>query len=283
MSCDSQKPAHVLTIDFESWVHACFMGEGTSRERKRLDGGYTLEAGARLLELLSAHQARATIFIVGEIADWYPQLVSQVESSGHEIALHSHTHRLIDSKEVLEQELSLSREFIRRFRVQGFRAPRGHLQVQWIPLLTDADLVYDSSAYGPGPATETTEGIIELPITARPYGAAGCDRLCFGPLGFRTMFTMFPLGAPYVLGLLGLPAVRLIARWNHHRPMILCIHLWQVIMPAPRVAFALKMLLQSPMALPYCLDRRRLFSRLLERFRFTTLRDLSKDLHQYTA
>jgi len=45
-----------------------------------------------ILDLLDAHGARATFFLVGERAEARPELVAEIASRGHDIGNHSHTH-----------------------------------------------------------------------------------------------------------------------------------------------------------------------------------------------
>lgn len=53
---------------------------------------YTLQ----LLELLQTHQARATFFMVGELAQRFPHIVRQVAQAGHAIGNHSWNHPSFD-------------------------------------------------------------------------------------------------------------------------------------------------------------------------------------------
>lgn len=48
----------------------------------------------RILELLAAHGARATFFVIGEIAARHPGLIRAITAEGHEVANHTQTHPL---------------------------------------------------------------------------------------------------------------------------------------------------------------------------------------------
>ena len=48
----------------------------------------------RILELLAAHGARATFFVIGENAAAHPALVRAILAAGHEVAHHTQTHPL---------------------------------------------------------------------------------------------------------------------------------------------------------------------------------------------
>lgn len=51
----------------------------------------------RLIEILAAHNAKATFFIVGDWAQKHPQSVKKLYEAGHEIANHSYNHTAYSS------------------------------------------------------------------------------------------------------------------------------------------------------------------------------------------
>ncbi len=59
-----------------------------------IDDGPDPEDTPRILELLAAHRAQATFFVIGENAAAHPGLVRAIVAAGHEVAHHTHTHPL---------------------------------------------------------------------------------------------------------------------------------------------------------------------------------------------
>lgn len=59
-----------------------------------IDDGPDPEDTPRILELLAAHGARATFFVIGEKAAAHPALVRAMAAAGHEVAHHTQTHPL---------------------------------------------------------------------------------------------------------------------------------------------------------------------------------------------
>lgn len=59
-----------------------------------IDDGPDPDDTPRILELLAAHGARATFFVIGESAARHPDLVRAIAAAGHEVAHHTHTHPL---------------------------------------------------------------------------------------------------------------------------------------------------------------------------------------------
>jgi peptidoglycan/xylan/chitin deacetylase (PgdA/CDA1 family) len=59
-----------------------------------IDDGPDPEDTPRILDLLAAHGARATFFVIGERVAAHPELVRAMAAAGHEVADHTHTHPL---------------------------------------------------------------------------------------------------------------------------------------------------------------------------------------------
>jgi len=57
-----------------------------------IDDGPDEEDTPRILDLLDLHRARATFFLIGERAERYPRLVSEILRRGHQVGHHTHTH-----------------------------------------------------------------------------------------------------------------------------------------------------------------------------------------------
>ena len=58
-----------------------------------IDDGPNPDVTPAVLELLAAHQARATFFCIGTQAERHPELVAEILRHGHEIENHSQHHR----------------------------------------------------------------------------------------------------------------------------------------------------------------------------------------------
>ncbi len=64
---------------------------------------------ARLLDLLAAHQARGTFFILGCVAERHPDVVSAIARGGHEVASHGWDHRRVTQQTPEEFRASVRR------------------------------------------------------------------------------------------------------------------------------------------------------------------------------
>ncbi len=96
-----------------------------------IDDGPDPEDTPRLLELLAAHRAHATFFVIGENAAAHPGLIRAIAAAGHEVAHHTHTHPLANfwcaSPARVGRELDAGLEALRAAGVSPtrFRAPAG--------------------------------------------------------------------------------------------------------------------------------------------------------------
>lgn len=85
-----------------------------------------------ILYILREHQIKATFFVIGKNASYYPEILSHLNEEGHEIGNHTFTHSLkknINKKDMTE-ELQKSSEIIKKicgYEVRLFRPPGGIL------------------------------------------------------------------------------------------------------------------------------------------------------------
>jgi peptidoglycan/xylan/chitin deacetylase (PgdA/CDA1 family) len=95
------------------------------------DDGPHPEFTPRLLDILAKHQARATFFMLGENAQRYPDLVSEVAKAGHAIGNHSWDHPsfpLISHQERRKQ-IHACAQALAPYGQPLFRPPFGNLNL----------------------------------------------------------------------------------------------------------------------------------------------------------
>lgn len=137
----------------------------------------------KLLDWLENNNSKTTFFVVGKIAERYPDLVKQIFIKGHEIACHSYSHIPINhlGKKEFENDLVRNIEAIINCGVPspiGFRAPTFSLIESsfWAyNILRNNGIKYSSSvlpAKNPlfgipnfGQQPKYIDGILEIPVT----------------------------------------------------------------------------------------------------------------------
>lgn len=96
------------------------------------DDGPDPDHTAKLLDLLSRHDAKATFFLLGRDVDRSPELVQRMLADGHAIGNHSMTHPRMRSLGLRAQwaEVDCADDVLKRFdgrRRHIFRPPNGRL------------------------------------------------------------------------------------------------------------------------------------------------------------
>lgn len=116
---------NILTFDIEEWFHCDFISDNAtwSKYETRIHGSTD-----RILLLLEEKKLKGTFFILGWIAQNYPEVVKKIHGQGHEIGCHSLFHNLVHRMEpndfLKDTEKSLKRlEDIIGEKVIGYRAP----------------------------------------------------------------------------------------------------------------------------------------------------------------
>jgi polysaccharide deacetylase family protein (PEP-CTERM system associated) len=145
-----------------------------------------LESTRSLLGLFKERGVKATFFVLGYVAEAFPDLIRQIDAEGHEVAAHGYTHTLLQSltpagfKEEVDRTVSLLTGIVRK-RIHGFRAPEFSItkDTLWaLDTLVEYGFTYDSSI---------------MPLASSRYGIDGFP---FGParvyLGGRSILEVPP-------------------------------------------------------------------------------------------
>jgi polysaccharide deacetylase family protein (PEP-CTERM system associated) len=156
---------HALTIDLEDW-HQLFHRRLTGEEIQPTKA--VVGSTHRLLDVLDEAGVRATFFVLGNVAEAYPELVREIGRRGHEVGSHTYSHELIFRTEPagfradVERSLALLEDLTEQ-PVLGFRAPEfsvGDLRHWCFEILAELGFRYDSSVF---PLPHARYGIPEAP------------------------------------------------------------------------------------------------------------------------
>lgn len=119
---------HILSFDIEEWFLSRDDEKFPVQQWDSFDS--RVEKNIRvILELLEKHGQKATFFILGWVAEKYPQLIRQIDRAGHEIGYHSYDHKhLINqiANKKFEQDIEKGLELIEGLtgkKVRSYRAP----------------------------------------------------------------------------------------------------------------------------------------------------------------
>ncbi|MBD3245976.1 MAG: DUF3473 domain-containing protein [Candidatus Omnitrophica bacterium] len=109
----------------------------------------------KILALLKRHRVRATFFVLGWVAEKFPELVREISTDGHEVASHGYRHELIfrQTAEEFRRDVREGKDLLENLiqkRVLGYRAPSWSLTQKspWVyQILREEGIVYDSSVF----------------------------------------------------------------------------------------------------------------------------------------
>lgn len=231
---------NALTIDVEDYFQVSALAPHFPRSAWESTPCRVERNVDRILELLAERDARATFFVLGWVAERYPQLVRRIAERGHEVASHGYSHERASaqSRERFLADIVLARavlEDIGGQAVRGYRAPSfsiGKTNLWAHDCIAEAGYTYSSSVYpvrhdhygipdAPRFPYRLDNGLLEVPVTTTrllgrnwPAGGGGYFRLL-----------------PYA-----------VSRWqiakvnrDDARPAIFYFHPWEIDPEQPRV------------------------------------------------
>ena len=271
---DTKAPA-AMSIDVEDWFHAENLKpaiEASSWNHRESRVERNVE---RMLERLADHETAATFFVLGWVAERFPDIARKIAGAGHEVASHGTNHELVyslsprtfredvrRSKEVLEQQTGSA--------VRGYRAPCFSITDWAIDILHDLGFTYDSSffpvaahdRYGSLDGLNADESIQEI-------RSGGFYEVCLSSLGIG-----LPLGGggyfrlyPYALFRMGVARIL-----RSSSACVFYIHPWEIDPGQPRVrGLTTWRTFRHYVNLDRCEER---WGRLLRDVRWTTVSDL---------
>jgi hypothetical protein len=141
-----------LTVDVEEGFHGLWPSSNKTMRRYRYESprGTFIEPLRGILNLFEKEHVRSTFFVLGKIAEVFPEVVEEIYDLGHEVASHGHFH--IDFTKLSPSEFEETESKNRRMLAGitgevpiGFRAPFSKINPQIISLLSKIGYVYDSS------------------------------------------------------------------------------------------------------------------------------------------
>jgi len=231
---------NALTIDVEDYFHVSAFAPHIARDTWdtrpcRIERNMDV-----ILAMLGERGVQATFFVLGWVAERYPQLVRRLVEAGHEVASHGYEHQRASQQGYGEflADVRLAKailEDIAGAPVRGYRAPSFSIGPgnDWaFDCLALAGYRYSSSVYpirhdhygapdAPRFAHEVRPGLLEVPVTTVRLFAANW------PAGGGGYFRLLPYE---------------VSRWSLRRvnevdgaPAMFYFHPWEVDPDQPRV------------------------------------------------
>ncbi len=269
--------AHHFTVDLEEYFQVSAFESCVARcEWERFESRVAVEV-ARLLDLLARHEARATFFVLGWVAEHQAELIRTIARAGHEIASHGWDHARVTDQTPAQFRHSIRRtkgvlEEITGAPVLGFRAPSFSIVPgrEWaLDILIEEGYRYDSSLFPvQRPGYGYPNGLPHPHWLDRPVG-----RLAeIPPTTLRWCGLRLPAAGGAYFRLLPYGIVRAAFRQCERCgvPGTFYIHPWEIDPAQPRLDVSWLTRLRHYGGLARTAGR---LERLLAEFRFTAVRD----------
>jgi polysaccharide deacetylase family protein (PEP-CTERM system associated) len=270
---------NAMSVDVEDYFHVSAFDGVVPRSRWDTLESRVCANSERLLEIFHESEVDVTFFILGWVAQRFPELVRRITAAGHEIASHGFAHRLVydltpaqfrddvrRAKDILESTSGVE--------VAGYRAPSYSVTPRslWaLDILIEEGYKYDASIfpihhdrYGI-PVSERQPYVIER--EAGSLHEAPASTIRWGPLNF-------PIGGGGYFRILPYEWTRWgIGRLNRieNRPAIFYLHPWEIDPSQPRLQGSRLSIFRHYRNLDKTEARLR---ELLKDFQFSTVRSL---------
>jgi len=275
---------NALTVDVEDYFHVSAFADSISRSDWHNHSLRVERNTHRLLDLFDEHNARATFFVLGWVAERVRGLINELAERGHEVACHGYSHQLVyaQSQDVFREETLRSKallEDIIQSPVRGYRAASYSITKRslWaLDILAEAGFEYDSSIF---PVHHDRYGIPDAPKIPYQLTTPKGQSLVEFPLstanflGYRLpmagggYFRLYP----YSLTRSGLRQINK----KSNKPFIFYLHPWEIDADQPRIQAGWLSRFRHYNNLDKCESRLR---KLMSDFQFTTTWNVLKDL-----
>jgi len=271
---------NILTVDLEEWYHAEYV-KGRLSQNKEDHAKTDLD---KTLNLLHEQGVRTTFFVVGELAQKHPELISQMKENGHEVAFHAFYHEPLWNKTAETFKLEINKfNAVVGESCKGFRAPSFSLnnKTKWVlNVLDEAGFQYDSSIF---PSKTPLYGVPRAPL--KPYKPSHNDvsidddkaKLWEFPLHvYASAILRFPMAGGFYLRFFPLKfIVKSIKKANKEgRPAVMFVHTWELNPETPRLKLGYYRSFVTYRNLEKTAERLR---EILSRFDFTSIEGYMKE------
>lgn len=236
-----------------------------------MDGGFTARAIDSILDQLG--DSKASIYLVGEIAEWYPDVPQKIVAAGHELGLHCQFHRPLVNVDQLASDLRDSSTWRKQFGVQGYRAPMVGISEAAYPLLESYGFQYSSSIYAPAGTLLKKGRMWEIPVST--WRTRDAHENFVAPRDFSLKLLLggeFPYGSSFSIGLMARRILSIIEEElkRGHSP-VLIMHPYELVTP-PSSARLTRDLMLNPHLIPFLWDKSPFLRDVLKNFPVSPLK-----------
>lgn len=228
---------NALTVDVEDY-HNVVARDWLGRESSPTEA--VVRNTRRFLEMFANAGARATFFVLGEVAETFPKLIHDIAAAGHEVGVHGYAHKQVFKltpqlflKDVCDSRARI--EDAAGARVFGHRAAAFSItpETAWaLDVLAEAGFQYDSSIF---PIAGRRYGWPGFPLDIHHHTTAEGRRIIEAPLStVSVLWKRLPAcGGGYLRHFPGFVTRMAMRRVQRSRPAIVYLHPYEIEHPVP--------------------------------------------------
>lgn len=276
---ESRQLLNAFTIDVEDYFQVSAFENDIKRSAWQSMPSRVVNNTHTILELLDRYDVKGTFFVLGWVAERHGNLVKDIKESGHEVASHGYSHKLIYNQSINEfreetiRSKSLLEDIIQK-PVIGYRAASYSITNRslWaLDVLSEAGFKYDSSIF---PVYHDRYGISDARPEPHVMTCGNGASLVEFPLSVCELYR-------YKLPISGGGYFRLypysFTRWalrrlnKNYRPFVFYMHPWEIDPDQPRIKTNILSRFRHYNNLEICKKRT---EELLNDFNFTTVRNI---------
>jgi len=237
---NNKRIKNILCVDLEEWFN-------TNLETLPTD--IPLESRVemntwKLLSLFEEYQAKATFFVVGDVAKKHPNLICEIYKRGHEIGCHSAKHKLIYelSKEEFLEDTRLAKNSLEEIigvPVVSYRAPSWSITEKsfWaLEILENEGFRFDSSIFPFKNFLYGVKNAPRFPYLTKKYNE-NSNLMELPPSTIRVLRKNIPFSGGFYLRVFPVLFVALCIRHlnKQGQPAVMYIHPWEIDPDTPRL------------------------------------------------
>lgn len=267
---------NALTIDVEDYFQVTAFTGVVDRHDWGVYPSRVSNNTQKVLDLLDEYDLKATFFVLGWVAERYPDIVRAIIGRGHEVASHGYDHELVykQSPKKFRRDVRKAKailEDITGRQILGYRASSYSITQRslWaLDILIEEGFSFDSSIF---PITHDNYGIpgserfphvviresgslVEFPLTTLSVNVAG--RSMAMPIAGGGYLRLLPVGLIHW----GMRYVNQVEK----KPAVLYFHPWEIDPDQPRIKAQLKSRFRHYVNLDLTEDKLRVLFQALE-------------------
>lgn len=196
---------NAMSVDVEDYFQVAAFDQNIQQKQWDSLPHRVLHNSHKILDLFAEKNIHATFFVLGWVAERYPELVTRIVSEGHELASHGYAHQRAtkQSRAEFKEDINKAKQILEDLggvQIKGYRAPSYSINKTnlWVhdELLASGHR-YSSSVYpvkhdlygipdAPRFAYQSQSGLLEIPITTLPFSGKNF------PAGGGGFFRLYP-------------------------------------------------------------------------------------------